>query len=180
MTLATDQEPGEEQMRNELLKTAPKPSTSHNEFIMQAARARAKATRDARRPKGLFGSRLLSGLAVAASLFVAVVVLMPTLSETPAPTIERSETISVTPADGAALTASPARFEWPEAATSQRYKLSVYNDSAELLWRSDATEALSLAVKEGQELPSGRYFWTVDLVDGPKGRSLGPFWFRVK
>ncbi len=180
MTLPTEQEPGEQKLRVELLRNAPRPSDQHNDLIMQAARAKAKATREAQQPKGFFNGRLLAGLAFAASVCLAIVVLAPTFGERPATTIERSEKIVVVPADGAILNASPARFEWPASTESRRYQVNVYNDSAELLWSSSPVDTSSLEIKKGQELPSSRYFWTVDLLDGPKGRQLGPFWFRVK
>ena len=166
---------GDERLRTTLDGAAPKPSATHNEAVMQAARAKAAARRQTR--KSVW--RLTPGLGIAATTVLAVAVVWLLRVEQPTIGLERGGTTEgLVPADGAVLDATPTRFEWPTAADG-RYQLNVYSDSAILLWQSDAlTEPVWVVSDELTLERNARYFWVVERLDS--AASMGPYWFSIQ
>lgn len=168
---------GDERLRAALGSTAPKPSATHNETVMMAARAKA-ATRGRARDTTW---RLTPALGIAATMVLAVAIVWLLRFEEPTIGLERGGVSEgIVPADGAVLEMMPARFQWPAAADAS-YQLNIYNDSAILLWQSAALSEPVLVVTDELRLESGaRYFWVVERLDSAGAASLGPYWFRIR
>lgn len=170
----------EERLRKALDDAAPRPSTAHDETILRAARAKAQATaKDIAKPRR---SRTMPAFGIAATFILAIAVAWLLRIETPDDTYVRSGTAAnVIPADGVLLKEAPSRFVWPASGQAERYRLSVYNDAADLIWASPPTTETEWLVGDELQLPANaRYFWVVDLLDSAQRPTIGPFWFTLE
>ena len=169
---------GDERLRAALGSAAPKPSATHNETVMMAARAKAAARGRTRNASWA----LTPGLGIAATTVLAIAIVWLLRVEEPGIGLERGGvTEGIVPADGAVLDATPARFEWPAAANGS-YQLNIYNDSAILLWQSETLAEPALVVSDELALEGGaRYFWVVERQDsGGTAPPMGPYWFSIR
>lgn len=164
----------EQRLRASLHEAAPLPSQQHNEAIMAKARELAAAQR---RPLIL---RLAPGMGIAASLVLAVIVGLWIRSEPLPSTIERGgDSAALHPLDGAVLTQNPTRFEWRGVERADAYRVTLYDDTAEVVWESIETSETSVAIPADTEIAAGRrYFWVVTVGRGSSTQELGPFWFE--
>ncbi len=183
MTQQSDRSADDEsRLKQQLLKLAPKPSAQHNDNVMRAAEAKAKKVAALRQPKRGTARWFVSGLGIAASIVLAAIITWPPGNESPLVTAERGGRIAdVVPVDGATVHTTPSRFEWPASAETRQYQLNVYSDAAELLWSSAPLTDTTWNVGDELNLSKGaRYFWVVDLLESPGGKSIGPFWFSIE
>ncbi len=119
-------------------------------------------------------------LAVAAVLVVGLgtVLLLP---REPAPLVVRgSPAAAVEPASGSALRAVPAQLSWAAIGTATAYRVELYDERAESLWRSERVAATRVALPEDlrARLARGTFLWRV-RAEG-SDIEIGPFYFRVE
>jgi hypothetical protein len=172
----------ENQLREDIMHHAPRPSAAHNETIMQAARANAAKQNRSKRP-GRSWLMMGAGLAASAVLAVSVGQLLPT-NPSPVEINQRGPSDhAVWPAENLTLGSEPNELRWTAQPGAERYQVNIYSDSAELLWQSIwTTEARVRApgIRELMFASGARYFWVVE-IDGTSSRlSLGPYWFRIE
>lgn len=119
-------------------------------------------------------------LAAAAVLVVGLgtVLLLP---REPAPLVVRgSAAAAVEPASGSALRAAPAHLSWAAIGTATAYRVELYDERAESLWRSERVAATRVALPDDlrARLARGTFLWRV-RAEG-SDIEIGPFYFRVE
>lgn len=125
-----------------------------------------------------WGRTALGGLALAASLVIAVAVtlLLPTADD--APTLRGGPAVEgLVPPSGARIEAAPDHFEWPAGGRDEQ--LVLMDPRAEVLWTAPVVRSGRVAVPEAvrEQLVDGRYYWQVRDLD--RDALLGPFEFRL-
>jgi hypothetical protein len=121
----------------------------------------------------------LGGLALAASLVLAVALTLFLQPIDEAPTLRGGPAIEgLHPSSGAWLEQAPAYFEWP--AGGGREELVLMDERADILWTAPATLDGRVAVPEGVRaaLNEGRHYWQVRDLE--RDAVLGPFEFRLE
>jgi hypothetical protein len=118
-------------------------------------------------------------LAAAACLALAIGVSgIVFLQEAVEPVVRSSSTVDLSPADGAVLDQVPEVLSW-NTALGQRYRFSLYDESAHRLWRSEAVESGEIALPDHlrNDLAAGRYYWQLHIVG--TGTVMGPYTFEI-
>jgi hypothetical protein len=118
--------------------------------------------------------------AAAAVLVVGLgtVLLLP---REPAPLVVRgSAAAAVDPASGSALRAAPAQLSWAAIGTATAYRVELYDERAESLWRSERIAATRVALPNDlrTRIARGTFLWRV-RAEG-SDIEIGPFYFRVE
>lgn len=168
------------QLRTQAERHAPRPSASHDEIILRAAKAKA-SKKNVKRPQRRW---LMAGAGLAASVVLAVGLLQ--IQTTIPPHSDRSARgtdATVWPSENVELSSPPTELRWSEQAGGSRYQARLHNDAAELLWSSEWVSATRVSVDEQTAalLTTGeRYFWIVDVEGSVANNSMGPYWFRIK
>jgi hypothetical protein len=119
-------------------------------------------------------------LAAAAVLVVGLgtVLLLP---REPAPLVVRgAAAAAVEPASGSALRAAPTQLGWAAIGTATAYRVELYDERAESLWRSERVAATRVALPDDlrARLARGTFLWRV-RAEG-SDIEIGPFYFRVE
>ena len=122
---------------------------------------------------------VLGGLALAASLVVAVAVTWIILPPQEIPTLRGGSPVEgLVPQSGAVLDRPPAEFRWPASGAAEA--LVLMNAEAEVLWTAPAVRdgvlEVPAAVRDGLE--PGRYYWQVRGLE--RDALLGPFEFHLE
>lgn len=125
-----------------------------------------------------WGRSAIGGLALAASLVVAVAValLVPTADD--APTLRSGPVVEgLVPTSGARIDAVPDQFEWP--ASGREEQLVLMNPRADVLWTAPVVRTGRVEVPPAlrDQLVDGRYYWQVRDLE--RDALLGPFEFRL-
>ncbi|WP_313917735.1 hypothetical protein [Tahibacter sp.] len=119
-------------------------------------------------------------LAAAAVLVVGLgtVLLLP--REPVPPVVRGSPAAAVEPASGSALHAAPAELSWAAIGSATAYRVELYDERAESLWRSERVAATRVALPEDlrARLARGTFLWRV-RAEG-SDIEIGPFYFRVE
>jgi len=90
---------------------------------------------------------------------------------------------AMNPADGADLGSAPATLAWGIQPGAIRYRVRLYDETAELLWESAPGEVPRVALPSqvrSRLATGGAFFWTVELEGRTVRRRLGPTWFEVR
>lgn len=118
----------------------------------------------------------------AAALVVLGVGTATLLMREPAspPAVRGDATVVLDPASGSRLHTTPLRLQWKAIGTATAYRVEIYDDRAESLWRSERVAATSLELPADvrAKLARGTYLWRV-RAEGSE-IEVGPFWFRVE
>jgi hypothetical protein len=99
----------------------------------------------------------------------------------PEPPVVRGATeAAITPASGSRLTAAPPRLQWNAIGSATAYRIELYDERAQSLWRSERIESTVLELPETvrAQLQRGTYLWRV-RAEG-SDIEIGPFFFRVE
>jgi hypothetical protein len=118
--------------------------------------------------------------AAAAVLVVGLgtVLLLP---REPAPLVVRGSAVTaVDPASGSALHAAPAQLGWSPIGSASAYRVELYDERAESLWRSERVTATRVVLPDElrARLARGTFLWRV-RAEG-SDIEIGPFYFRVE
>jgi hypothetical protein len=120
----------------------------------------------------------LGGLALAASLIIAVAVALLVPTGEDMPTLRGGAAVDgLVPPSGARIDAVPERFEWPAGGRDEQ--LVLMNPRADVLWTAPVVRNGRVEVPEAlrNELADGRYYWQVRDLE--RDALLGPFEFRL-
>jgi hypothetical protein len=125
--------------------------------------------------------RLARWAAAAAAVVVLGVGTLLVLPHQPVPGVVRGAAENaVEPASGSALRAAPARLGWNAIGAAPAYRVELYDERAESLWRSEriAATQVDLPPELRARLARGTYLWRV-RAEGSE-IEIGPFYFRVE
>lgn len=182
MTDKPKQSPNDDELREAIADVRDRPGDLHDARILAAARLAAREHR-ASPPRAQRTAWLLPGLAVAASLLVAVSLTSLWLQEDVVdPSAFRNAALNVSPADGAGLPGPPTEFSWPTQAGATGYRLIVFDTQANEIWASAVSDKSRLATPSelSAQLERGQtYLWLVEVGGNVTRRELGPFTFSV-
>ncbi|GEM_PF-6884094 len=122
--------------------------------------------------------RALGGLALAASLLIAVAVSLTLQPVDNGPTLRGGPAVEgLHPPSGAHLEQAPSRFEWPAGGRDE--ELVLMNSRAEIIWTGPEVRDGAVMVPESlrDALVEDRYYWQVRDLE--HNSLLGPFEFRL-
>ena len=88
---------------------------------------------------------------------------------------------TVEPARGATLAQAPVRLAWPPDPDARSYRVSLFDSSGELVWKSDplATPVTEIPAEARGRLKPGAYYWSVAVERPVETARLGPYPFRI-
>lgn len=96
------------------------------------------------------------------------------------PVVRGDAATALEPRSGAQLPAAPPRLRWNAIGTAAAYRVELYDERAESLWRSERVTATSLELPADlrARLGRGTYLWRV-RAEGSE-IDIGPFYFRIE
>lgn len=182
MTDRSQKSPNDDELREAITDVQDRPGDLHDARILGAARL-AATERRAARAGAQRARQILPGLAVAATLLVAIsLAFLWSQDVTIDPSAVRTGAPNVSPVDGAELPGGPAEFSWPAQANASGYRLVIFDTQANQVWASESIRAPRLSTPNllSQQLVSGRtYLWVVEVNGDVTRRELGPYTFSV-
>lgn len=126
---------------------------------------------------------LAAALVLATLAGLAIWQLAPVPGGKPPDALRSSAPAAVRPISGATLSEPPSHLAWPAQPGAAAYRVVLYDERAEVLWRGPAVRGTELDLPPDAAAllrPGHSYSWSVRLEDGASGRELGPYWFRVE
>ena len=118
----------------------------------------------------------------AAVAATAIIVVMAAVLLVPAPVEDlqlRGGSGGAFPTDMQTLTEAPGAMRWPASVGAVSVRVSLYDESATLVWETEAPNGNELTLDPAQrEAMSGGgvFYWIATTRDD---RELGPYWFRI-
>lgn len=96
------------------------------------------------------------------------------------PVMRGAADAAIAPASGSRLAAAPPRLQWNAIGSAIVYRIELYDERAQSLWRSERIEGTTLELPETvrSQLQRGTYLWRV-RAEG-SDIEIGPFFFRVE
>ena len=180
MTDKPEESPSDDELREAIANVRDRPGELHDARILDAARRAAAEHRKTRARKT---TRLAPGLAVAATMLVAVSLTFVWLQEDAIDSSAvRGGALNVAPLEGAELSGAPPEFSWPAQAGATGYRLIVFDTQANEIWASESLGSPRLATPDdlSRGLVENRtYLWLVEVDGDVVRRELGPFTFSV-
>ena len=141
-----------------------------------AAAAPRVVSAPARRPR----ARVLRWAASAAALLIVGLAALQLSRPVPDLTVRGAADSAAQPRSGSHLRTPPLQLAWAPVGTATAYRVEIYDERAESLWRSDRVEAttLQLPAELRARLVRGTFLWRV-RAEGSE-IEVGPFFFRVE
>lgn len=96
------------------------------------------------------------------------------------PVVRGAADAAIAPASGSRLSTAPQRLQWGAIGQATAYRIELYDERAQSLWRSERVESTVLPLPETvrAQLQRGTYLWRV-RAEG-SDTEIGPFFFRVE
>ena len=183
------EDPQDERLRRFLRDASPKPSVTHDQAVLAAAREVAGGQpSDSVTPLRPAHRRRQWAVpaSLAAALLVGVFAVFISTQQSPGPDpggVRGADPGEVSPANDALLALPPKVFEWRPRTGAHRYQVVLRDSRALVVWRSEPVEhnQAGLPVEVGSTLETGStYMWTVEIENGSARPELGPYWFRLE